>query len=71
MSKFYRREGGVIVGGPYNCDQAFPVEQLADDHPDVVAFNDQVTQIRAAKVASRVSIEGRLSALETEAEARR
>lgn len=35
---FYRRENGVIVGGPYNCDQAFPVERLADDHPEVVDF---------------------------------
>jgi hypothetical protein len=35
---FYRRENGVIVGGPYNCDQEFPVDELADDHAEVVAF---------------------------------
>ena len=35
---FYRRENGAIVGGPYNCDQEFPVDELADDHFEVVEF---------------------------------
>lgn|SRR5574341_1189279 len=38
MDNWYRREQGVLVGGPYNCEQSFPTEKLPDDHPDVVAF---------------------------------
>lgn len=44
---FYRFENGVIVGGPYNCDQSFPVTELADNHPDVIAFNNAIVDARA------------------------
>lgn len=53
--KFYRREDGVIVGGPYNCDQAFPVEELPDDHPDVLDFKARIEQALDAVETLRVS----------------
>jgi len=48
---FYRIEGGVIVGGPFAVDQQFPVVEMSDGHPDVVAFN----AARAAAKAARES----------------
>lgn len=35
---WYRRENGVIVGGPYNCPQTFPVEVLSEQDPEVLAM---------------------------------
>ena len=35
---WYRRENGVLVGGPYNATQAFPVELLDEASPEVIAF---------------------------------
>lgn len=34
----YRREGGLLVGGPYNAPQDFATELLPDNDPEVVAF---------------------------------
>lgn len=34
----YRRENGSIVGGPYNAQQDFPTEELADNDPEVGSF---------------------------------
>ena len=44
---FYRKENGVIVSGPFNCEQSFPTELLDDSSPEVIAF---ITP-NAAKVA--------------------
>ena len=41
---FYRRDNGVIGGGPFNCDQDFPVEFLKEDDPEVVQFMSLVKQ---------------------------
>ena len=35
---FYRKENGVITGGPFNCEQSFPTEFLDDSSPEVIAF---------------------------------
>lgn len=42
---WYRREGGLIVGGPYNCEQAFPTECLDESHPDVQAMHTRARTI--------------------------
>jgi len=39
---WYRRENGVLVGGPYNCNQDFVVELLDDTSAEVVAFLNPV-----------------------------
>ena len=36
---WYRRENGVLVGGPYNCPQSFPVESLDESVAELVAFH--------------------------------
>jgi hypothetical protein len=35
---YYRRSAGVLVGGPYNVTQNFPVELLDDASAEVVAY---------------------------------
>ena len=39
---YYRLENGSIVGGPFNCEQGFPVTLYPDDHPDVIAWKQAV-----------------------------
>lgn len=53
---FYRIENDVVVGGPFNCNQEFPVVELGDDDPKVVAFES----FKAA-----ASIQGQINALES------
>ena len=45
---WYRRENGVVVGGPYNCEQSFPTEVLSEDNPEVVAMRDRAQAARIA-----------------------
>ena len=60
---WYRRENGVIVGGPYNCDQQFPVDELPDDHPEVVAFTRKPIPDRQAVLAAAIDGANNLSEL--------
>lgn len=53
---WYRIENGQVMGGPYNCAQTFPVEQLPWDDPRVVDFYVR-TQAAMQTVALRPTIE--------------
>lgn len=44
----YRRENGVVVGGPYNCEQTFPTDVLSEDDAEVVAMRDRAQAARVA-----------------------
>lgn len=53
---WYRRENGVVVGGPYNCEQMFPVELLADDDPQVLAMLERAKPVPQVTLEDIVSV---------------
>lgn len=53
---WYRRENGIVVGGPYNCEQMFPVELLPDDHPEVLAMHERAKPVPVATIEDIVSV---------------
>lgn len=51
--RFASRDADGNITGHYTCPQPFAQEELADDHPDIVAFEAAVADRRAAAVTQK------------------